>query len=107
MKCNKTQGKWCKNKHGASKIIDTFVRISVSPLQHHSHKMCFLGSAKDPTHHSSKAVSALEVARKANRIADVKLQASWTWGLEPHDRDNPIAEVSLPGLASVFPPLQF
>jgi hypothetical protein len=23
MKCNKTQGKWCKNKHGASKIIDT------------------------------------------------------------------------------------
>jgi hypothetical protein len=24
MKCNETQGKWCKNKHGASKIIDTF-----------------------------------------------------------------------------------
>jgi hypothetical protein len=23
MKCNETQGKWCKNKHGASKIIDT------------------------------------------------------------------------------------
>jgi hypothetical protein len=22
-KCNETQGKWCKNKHGASKIIDT------------------------------------------------------------------------------------
>jgi hypothetical protein len=22
-KCNKTQSKWCKNKHGASKIIDT------------------------------------------------------------------------------------
>jgi hypothetical protein len=22
--CNETQGKWCKNKHGASKIIDTF-----------------------------------------------------------------------------------
>jgi hypothetical protein len=21
-KCNKTVGKWCKNKHGASKIID-------------------------------------------------------------------------------------
>jgi hypothetical protein len=26
MKCNETQGKWCKNKHGASKIIDTFER---------------------------------------------------------------------------------
>jgi hypothetical protein len=24
MKCNKTQSKWYKNKHGASKIIDTF-----------------------------------------------------------------------------------
>jgi hypothetical protein len=24
MKCNGTLGKWCKNKHGASKIIDTF-----------------------------------------------------------------------------------
>jgi hypothetical protein len=23
MKCNKILGKWCKNKHGASKIIDT------------------------------------------------------------------------------------
>jgi hypothetical protein len=24
IKCNKTQSKWCINKHGASKIIDTF-----------------------------------------------------------------------------------
>jgi hypothetical protein len=24
MKCNKTLSKWCKNKHRASKIIDTF-----------------------------------------------------------------------------------
>jgi hypothetical protein len=24
MKCNKTQSKWCINKHGALKIIDTF-----------------------------------------------------------------------------------
>jgi hypothetical protein len=24
MKCNKTLSKWCKNKHVASKIIDTF-----------------------------------------------------------------------------------
>jgi hypothetical protein len=24
MKCNKIQNKWCVNKHGASKIIDTF-----------------------------------------------------------------------------------
>jgi hypothetical protein len=24
MKCNETLSKWCKNKHGASKIIDMF-----------------------------------------------------------------------------------
>jgi hypothetical protein len=27
-KCNKTQSKWCINKHGASKIIDRLRRIS-------------------------------------------------------------------------------
>jgi hypothetical protein len=86
-------------------LLLAFLVARVSPLQRRSHKMCFLGSARDPTRHSSKALSALEVARKANRIADVKLQASWTWDLEPHDRDNPIAEVSLPGLAPVLLPL--
>jgi hypothetical protein len=28
-KCNETIGKWCKNKHGASKIIDTFETYQV------------------------------------------------------------------------------
>jgi hypothetical protein len=28
-KCNKTQSKWCINKHGASKIIDTFETYQV------------------------------------------------------------------------------
>jgi hypothetical protein len=86
-------------------LLLAFLVARVSPLQRRSHKMCFLGSARDPTRHSSKALSALEVARKANRIADVKLQAAWTWGLEPHDRDNPIAEVSSSGLAPVLLPL--
>jgi hypothetical protein len=81
-------------------LLLAFLVACVSPLQRRPHKMCFLGSAKDPTHHSSKALSALEVARKANRITDVKLQASWMWGLEPHDWDNPIAEVSSSILAS-------
>jgi hypothetical protein len=66
--------------------------------------MCFLGSTKDPNRHSSRILSALEVARKVNRIADVKLSASWEWGLEPHDRVNPIAEVNLADLALVIPP---
>jgi hypothetical protein len=81
-------------------LLLAFVVARVSPLQRRLHKMCFLGSARDPTRHSSKTLSALEVARKVNRIADVKLQASWTWGLEPHDRGNPIVEVSLPDLAA-------
>jgi hypothetical protein len=29
-KCNKTVGKWCKNKHGASKIIDTLDTYQLS-----------------------------------------------------------------------------
>jgi hypothetical protein len=32
MKCNKTLSKWCKNKHGASKIIDTFETYQGAPL---------------------------------------------------------------------------
>jgi hypothetical protein len=56
--------------------------------------MCFLGSDRDPTRHSSKALSAAVVAQKANQIAEVKLLAEWKWGLKPHDRDNQIAEVS-------------
>jgi hypothetical protein len=32
-KCNETLGKWCKNKHGASKIIDTFETYQPSELE--------------------------------------------------------------------------
>jgi hypothetical protein len=31
-KCNETIGKWCKNKHGASKIIDTFETYQLTGL---------------------------------------------------------------------------
>jgi hypothetical protein len=34
-KCNKTLSKWCKNKHGASKIIDTFETYQPSILVGH------------------------------------------------------------------------
>jgi hypothetical protein len=30
MKCNETVGKWCKNMHGASKIIDTLETYQIS-----------------------------------------------------------------------------
>jgi hypothetical protein len=88
-------------------LLLAFLVARVSPLQRRSHKMCFLGSARDPTRHSSKELSATEVARKANRVADVKLRDSWKWGLKPYDRYNLITEVRLPGLVSVSPPLRF
>jgi hypothetical protein len=36
MKCNETLSKWCKNKHGASKIIDTLetYQLSLGMLMH-------------------------------------------------------------------------
>jgi hypothetical protein len=45
------------------------------------------------------------VAQKANRIIEVKLPATWAWGLSPYDRSSPIAEVRLSGLRSVSPSL--
>jgi hypothetical protein len=102
------QGISALQKEGGLKPHDlllTFLVARVSPLQRRSHKMCFLGSARDPTRHSSKELSATEVARKANRVADVKLRASWKWGLKPHDRYNPIAEVRSPRLVFVSSPL--
>jgi hypothetical protein len=78
-----------------------FLDAHVSPLQRQSHKMCFLGSDRDPTHHSSKALTAVAVAQKANRIAEVKLPATWAWGLRPYDRKNQIAEVCSLDLTSI------
>jgi hypothetical protein len=42
-KCNETVGKWCKNKHGASKIIDTLetyhqLHTSETTITHEVHK---------------------------------------------------------------------
>jgi hypothetical protein len=31
MECNETLSKWCKNKHGASKIIDTLETYHPAP----------------------------------------------------------------------------
>jgi hypothetical protein len=84
-----------------SDLLLAFLDARVSPLQRRSHKMCFLGSDRDPTRHSSRALTAVEVAQKANRITEVKLLASWAWGLKPYDRNNPVAEVCSPGLDSV------
>jgi hypothetical protein len=40
-KCNKTLSKWCRNNHGASKIIDTFETYQVQRvfLPHRAHHL--------------------------------------------------------------------
>jgi hypothetical protein len=76
-----------------SDLLFAFLDARILPLQRHSHKMCFLGSDRDPTRHSSRALMAVVVAQKANRIAEVKLPVSWAWGLRPYNRNNPVAEV--------------
>jgi hypothetical protein len=85
-----------------SNLLLAFLDARMSPLQRHPHKMCFLGSTRDPICHSSGALTAVEVVQKANRIAEAKLSASWEWGLRPHDCNNPIAEVYFVGLRLSF-----
>jgi hypothetical protein len=43
-------------------LLLTFLDAHVLPLQRRSHKMYFLGSNRDPTYHSSKALTAVAVA---------------------------------------------
>jgi hypothetical protein len=45
-----------------SDLLLTFLDARVLPLQRRLHKMCFLGSARDPTHHSSRVLAVVEVA---------------------------------------------
>jgi hypothetical protein len=81
-------------------LLLAFLDARVSPLQRRPHKMCFLGSGRDPSHHSSKALMVVTVAQKANRIAEVKLPVPWAWGFRPYNRNNPVAEVCSLDLAS-------
>jgi hypothetical protein len=90
----------------APDLLLAFINACVSPLQRQSHKMCFLGSNKDPTRDSSKEQSTEEVARRANKITEVKLLPEWKWGLKPHDRNSQIGEVNPPNLILLFSQLE-
>jgi hypothetical protein len=46
-------------------------------------------------------LSAVVVAQKANKIVEVKLPATWAWGLKPYDRNNQVAEVCLLNSTSI------
>jgi hypothetical protein len=50
-KCNKTQSKWCINKHGSSKIIDTFEMYQVPPRQRRKSSHAPLGMISTQDEH--------------------------------------------------------
>jgi hypothetical protein len=58
-KCNKTQSKWCVNKHGASKIIDTFEMYQQAPCRSsHASNNALIKTNKQPNCcHTSNATS--------------------------------------------------
>jgi hypothetical protein len=56
-KCNETLGKWCKNKHGASKIIDTLETYQYHQVLVEQH----LGAASPPPSHQVDATSGLQI----------------------------------------------
>jgi hypothetical protein len=79
MKCNKTQSKWCVNKHGASKIIDTFetyhpARLdTVSTSRHRSHLQPPLSHASDIASIDSKSPWGTRASSDANSRPNIRL----------------------------------
>jgi hypothetical protein len=63
-KCNETIGKWCKNKHGASKIIDTF------EMYHSSLKLKTKSLADEVSKLKVESSAAQELANKQHANAE-------------------------------------
>jgi hypothetical protein len=61
-KCNETLGKWCKNKHGASKIIDT--------LETYQHAICptYLEDQNLRRHRELKDSGTLPILARAGEL---------------------------------------
>jgi hypothetical protein len=85
-KCNKTLSKWCKNKHGASKIIDMFETYQpAAPL-------CYSSAGLGSSNYSLRASSASTLFDCGLRSLDYSLRASSAstlfecgfWSLESH-----------------------
>jgi hypothetical protein len=77
-KCNKTIGKWCKNKHGASKIIDTFetyhsfcsfIRLLVVSYSHFLFLFCIVDALKAANARIAAPEAELNASREAWDIA--------------------------------------
>jgi hypothetical protein len=70
MKCNETLSKWCKNKHGASKIMDTLETYQ-SPPPAHSEELSLDKKRKGVEELFSSSTSAPKnVAGEASALED-------------------------------------
>jgi hypothetical protein len=91
-KCNKTLSKWCKNKHGASKIIDTLEMYQHQRLNYSSMSMSY------PPGGASLRVHLEATLQPARRIIARLLREDATFFREHHyldplgvdDSDNPM-----------------
>jgi hypothetical protein len=63
-KCNETLGKWCKNKHGASKIIDTFETYHGSKVISTSGKGSVLEVDRQPDVVALSSIVAVDSQKK-------------------------------------------
>jgi hypothetical protein len=66
-----------------SDLLLAFLDACVSPLQRRSHKMCFLGSARDPTRHSSRALMGDDSGGGAEGEQNCRCQTSSLVGVGP------------------------
>jgi hypothetical protein len=71
-KCNETIGKWCKNKHGASKIIDTFETYQ-SPHSSIKANPNFYSSAR--FHHLEPKTHAFDLHQANKRVKTLQNRA--------------------------------
>jgi hypothetical protein len=89
-KCNKTQSKWCINKHGASKMIDTFEMYqnpelggAVIYVRAEAHYLEF-----------SMAASVQGWKKKWFYIKDQKTSSSDKFGIAPFDATKSLTKLT-------------
>ena len=74
----------------ADNLLRTWIERRVSPLQQHSHKMCFMSGAMDPNRMSTFELSKESIYRRVRAIARTEMKdGNWAWGKQPYDRENP------------------
>ena len=77
-------------------LILTFIDRRVLPLQWRPHKMCHMSGRFDPTRITTKLLSKLAIAYRANSVSELTLGEDWTWGKQAYSRESPPETVSSP-----------